>query len=151
MEGSLTAKTGKIWFTKFHFLDEAVQPCPYRYNPEKKQHRKWENAMTLDKKSWGNRKDATIEDFLTPQVWPKQLLCYDFGPLVWIIAIYCLQCILCVQTGWCNRKSTHSINPFGLNAGYCDVQTVTFSLAFPICIQRPYFKQRLHNRGENRI
>ena len=24
--------------------------------------------MTLDKRSWGNRRDAAIEDFLTPQV-----------------------------------------------------------------------------------
>ena len=44
-------------------------PFPIRYNPGKKQPRKWENAMTLDKKSWGNRRDAAIEDFLTPKVY----------------------------------------------------------------------------------
>ncbi len=42
--------------------------CADRYNPGKKQTRKWENAMTLDRQSWGNRKDANIEDFLTPEV-----------------------------------------------------------------------------------
>ena len=41
---------------------------PLRYNPGEKQHRKWENAMTLDKQSWGNRREAAIEDFITPQV-----------------------------------------------------------------------------------
>ena len=46
-----------------------IMPFPIRYNPGKKQPRKWENAMTLDKKSWGNRRDAAIEDFLTPKVY----------------------------------------------------------------------------------
>lgn len=27
--------------------------------------RKWENAMTLDKSSWGYRRDANVEDYLT--------------------------------------------------------------------------------------
>ena len=29
------------------------------------QKHKWENAMTLDKHSWGFRRDATLSDFLT--------------------------------------------------------------------------------------
>lgn len=29
------------------------------------QKRKWENAMTIDKKSWGYRANARIDDFLT--------------------------------------------------------------------------------------
>lgn len=29
------------------------------------QDHKWENAMTLDKYSWGFRRDATIEDYLS--------------------------------------------------------------------------------------
>ena len=45
-------------------------PLP-RYKPGKLQPRKWENAMTLDKLSWGNRREAAIEDFLTPEVWPN--------------------------------------------------------------------------------
>lgn len=31
------------------------------------QSHKWENAMTLDKYSWGNRATAKIEDFYTSQ------------------------------------------------------------------------------------
>ena len=29
------------------------------------QKHKWENAMTVDKKSWGFRREANLEDFLT--------------------------------------------------------------------------------------
>lgn len=39
--------------------------CTDRYNPGKLQAHKFENAMTIDKKSWGHRSDAKIEDFLT--------------------------------------------------------------------------------------
>lgn len=31
------------------------------------QKHKWENAMTIDKQSWGYRADARIEDFLTKE------------------------------------------------------------------------------------
>ena len=40
----------------------------FRYNPDKGNSHKWENAMTLDKASWGNRKDAKITDILTYRV-----------------------------------------------------------------------------------
>ncbi|XP_067674057.1 alpha-L-fucosidase-like isoform X2 [Haliotis asinina] len=39
--------------------------CSDRYNPGTLQPRKWENAMTIDKKSWGFRRKAILEDFLT--------------------------------------------------------------------------------------
>ncbi|XP_052075492.1 alpha-L-fucosidase-like [Mytilus californianus] len=39
--------------------------CTDRFNPGKLQNHKWENAMTIDKFSWGYRKNARIEDFLT--------------------------------------------------------------------------------------
>jgi alpha-L-fucosidase len=39
--------------------------CSDRYNPGKKQNHKWENAMTLDKFSWGYRRNAFIDDYLT--------------------------------------------------------------------------------------
>ncbi|KAF5278960.1 hypothetical protein FQA39_LY05638 [Lamprigera yunnana] len=39
--------------------------CKDRYNPGVLQKHKWENAMTLDKKSWGFRRNANIEDFYT--------------------------------------------------------------------------------------
>ncbi|XP_052677337.1 alpha-L-fucosidase-like isoform X2 [Crassostrea angulata] len=39
--------------------------CDDRFNPGKLQKRKWENAMTLDRYSWGFRRDASIADFLS--------------------------------------------------------------------------------------
>ncbi|XP_044747812.1 alpha-L-fucosidase [Coccinella septempunctata] len=39
--------------------------CTDRYNPGTLQKHKWENAMTLDKKSWGFRRNAPLEDYLT--------------------------------------------------------------------------------------
>jgi alpha-L-fucosidase len=41
--------------------------CDDRYNPGKLQNHKWENAMTIDKKSWGYRREAKLEDYLTVQ------------------------------------------------------------------------------------
>lgn len=31
------------------------------------QKRKWENAMTIDKKSWGYRANARLDEFLTTE------------------------------------------------------------------------------------
>lgn len=39
--------------------------CQDRYNPGKLQNRKWENAMTIDKLSWGFRRNANLNEFLT--------------------------------------------------------------------------------------
>lgn len=39
--------------------------CADRYNPGVLQKHKFENAMTIDKVSWGYRADARLEDFLT--------------------------------------------------------------------------------------
>ncbi|RWS15155.1 alpha-L-fucosidase-like protein, partial [Dinothrombium tinctorium] len=39
--------------------------CQDRFNPGKLQKRKWENAMTLDKGSWGFNRLRTVEDYLT--------------------------------------------------------------------------------------
>jgi alpha-L-fucosidase len=41
--------------------------CLDRYNPGVLQPHKWENCMTLDKKSWGYRRNAKIEEYLTPE------------------------------------------------------------------------------------
>jgi alpha-L-fucosidase len=38
---------------------------PDRFNPGKVQPHKWESPMTIDKKSWGYRKDAVAADYLT--------------------------------------------------------------------------------------
>jgi len=39
--------------------------CTDRYNPGVLQKHKWENAMTIDRKSWGHRRNMNIEDILS--------------------------------------------------------------------------------------
>ncbi|KAF5278086.1 hypothetical protein FQR65_LT03602 [Abscondita terminalis] len=39
--------------------------CEDRFNPGVLQKHKWENAMTIDKQSWGYRRNANYEDFYT--------------------------------------------------------------------------------------
>ncbi|GAB0097893.1 Alpha-L-fucosidase [Sergentomyia squamirostris] len=39
--------------------------CQDRYNPGVLQPHKWENAMTIDRVSWGYRLEASLSDFLT--------------------------------------------------------------------------------------
>ncbi|KAA0201469.1 hypothetical protein HAZT_HAZT003667 [Hyalella azteca] len=39
--------------------------CSDRYNPGVAQPHKWENCMTLDKRSWGYRRNAPATDYLT--------------------------------------------------------------------------------------
>lgn len=39
--------------------------CSDRYNPGTLQGHKWENAMTIDKQSWGFRRNALLSDYLT--------------------------------------------------------------------------------------
>ncbi|VEN35088.1 unnamed protein product [Callosobruchus maculatus] len=42
-----------------------IYTCSDRYNPGVLQKHKWENAMTIDKKSWGFRREANLSDFFT--------------------------------------------------------------------------------------
>ncbi|XP_005102743.1 alpha-L-fucosidase-like [Aplysia californica] len=39
--------------------------CGDRYNPGVLQKHKWENAMTIDKRSWGYRRNAPLADYLS--------------------------------------------------------------------------------------
>jgi len=39
--------------------------CTDRYNPGVLQPHKWENAMTVDRKSWGHRRNMLLEDILS--------------------------------------------------------------------------------------
>nr|XP_022920961.1 alpha-L-fucosidase-like [Onthophagus taurus]XP_022920962.1 alpha-L-fucosidase-like [Onthophagus taurus] len=48
--------------------------CTDRYNPGVLQSHKWENCMTVDKISWGYRKNAKISDYLTPNELIKTLV-----------------------------------------------------------------------------
>lgn len=48
--------------------------CEDRYNPEKLQRRKWENALTIDKYSWGFRKSANISNYYTYKELIKSLV-----------------------------------------------------------------------------
>lgn len=48
--------------------------CADRYNPGVLQPHKWENAMTIDKQSWGYRRDAPLSDYLTIAELVKELV-----------------------------------------------------------------------------
>ncbi|XP_014210493.1 alpha-L-fucosidase [Copidosoma floridanum] len=48
--------------------------CQDRYNPGVLQKHKWENAMTIDKKSWGFRRNAPLEDYFTLEEIIKELV-----------------------------------------------------------------------------
>lgn len=63
--------------------------CSDRFNPGKLQAHKFENAMTIDKMSWGHRNDAKLGDYLTSAELVRELvstvaingnLCINVGP-----------------------------------------------------------------------
>ncbi|CAG2170874.1 unnamed protein product [Oppiella nova] len=41
--------------------------CWDKYNPKVLQTHKWENAMTIDRNAWTFRREAVLEDFLSPK------------------------------------------------------------------------------------
>lgn len=43
----------------------SVLTCSDRYHPGQLIQRKWENAMTIDKESWGYRQEADLKDYLS--------------------------------------------------------------------------------------
>ncbi|XP_048252457.1 alpha-L-fucosidase-like [Haliotis rufescens] len=47
--------------------------CSDRYNPGFLQKHKWENCLTLDKKSWGYRREAVLADYMTMKELTKTL------------------------------------------------------------------------------
>ncbi|XP_051167885.1 alpha-L-fucosidase-like [Leptopilina boulardi] len=48
--------------------------CSDRYNPGILQTHKWENAMTIDRKSWGFRRNADLKDYMSLQELVKELV-----------------------------------------------------------------------------
>lgn len=48
--------------------------CADRYNPGKLVKHKFENAMTIDKMSWGHRSNSKIEDYLTSDELIKEIV-----------------------------------------------------------------------------
>ncbi|KAJ8925084.1 hypothetical protein NQ315_001256 [Exocentrus adspersus] len=48
--------------------------CIDRYNPAVLLEHKWENVMTIEKQSWGYRREATLSDYLTIQELITQLV-----------------------------------------------------------------------------
>nr|XP_060609471.1 plasma alpha-L-fucosidase isoform X1 [Anolis sagrei ordinatus] len=48
--------------------------CADRYNPGHLLSHKWENCMTIDKQSWGYRRNAQLSDYLTAEELIKELV-----------------------------------------------------------------------------
>ncbi|XP_014230544.1 alpha-L-fucosidase [Trichogramma pretiosum] len=48
--------------------------CQDRFSPGTLQKHKWENAMTIDKQSWGFRRNAKLEDYFTLKDLVKELV-----------------------------------------------------------------------------
>jgi len=60
-----TVVTNDRWSTDSLCRHGDFFTCTDRYNPGTLQKHKWENAMTIDKYSWGFRRNARLSDFLT--------------------------------------------------------------------------------------
>lgn len=59
--------TNDRWGNDTMCLHGGFFTCHDRYNPGVLQPYKWENAMTIDKLTWGHRNNAKLQDFLTSE------------------------------------------------------------------------------------
>nr|XP_002124240.2 alpha-L-fucosidase-like [Ciona intestinalis] len=57
--------TNDRWGTGIRCHHGGFYSCSDKYNPGVLQHHKWENCMTIDRHSWGYRRNANIQDYLT--------------------------------------------------------------------------------------
>lgn len=62
-----TVVTNDRWGIETVCKHGGFHTCSDRFNPGVLQEHKWENAMTIDKGSWGHRTNARIEDYMTSQ------------------------------------------------------------------------------------
>lgn len=62
---SSTAVWNDRWGTDTLCKHGGFLTCSDRFNPGKLQDRKWEDALTIDKTSWGLNRNATISDYMT--------------------------------------------------------------------------------------
>lgn len=60
-----TVVTNDRWGRDISCHHGGFYTCTDRYNPGKLVAHKWENAMTLDRKSWGYRREARLADYLS--------------------------------------------------------------------------------------
>ncbi|KAJ6636747.1 putative alpha-L-fucosidase [Pseudolycoriella hygida] len=66
--------TNDRWGNDTMCLHGGFFTCHDRFNPGVLQPYKWENAMTIDKLTWGHRNNAKLQDFLTSKELIKELV-----------------------------------------------------------------------------
>ncbi|KZC12089.1 Alpha-L-fucosidase [Dufourea novaeangliae] len=69
-----TVVTNDRWGANIPCHHGGFYTCTDRYNPGTLQSHKWENCMTVDRKSWGFRRDASLSEYFTLQELVKELV-----------------------------------------------------------------------------